>query len=181
MLKFICFNCTSWPHRLVARTTDSHSANQGSIPCGVTNMIESCLNLNKEYPWYPGIRQDYGIVKEDGEAIGKLSITRFSVEKPFVTKWIYLNDLKIPDLKNRGQGFAYRAMLKINELIESEGANGVLKNSIIEKNKHDFYQKLGWNKVPGLAGPWEFLMTQPLSNFLVRDVVDNVIKANFVK
>ncbi len=25
------------PHRLVARTADSHSANQGSIPCGVTD------------------------------------------------------------------------------------------------------------------------------------------------
>lgn len=72
-------------------------------------------------------------------------------------------------------------MLEVNELIESEKANKILKNSIIEIKKKDFYQKLGWGKYDGISGPWEFFMTQPVSVFTTRNVVENVIRKNFVK
>lgn len=144
-------------------------------------MIENILKLDKEYLWSPGVKQDYGIINDIGEVVGMLSITRFTIEKPFETNWMYINNVKIPKLSDRGRGYAYRAMLEVNKLIESEEANGVLKNSILESKKKDFYQKLGWGKHEGISGPWEFFMTKPVSTFYAKNVVENIVRKNFVK
>lgn len=143
-------------------------------------MLESVLKLNQEIPWSPGIKQDYGIMSDTGKVVGRLSVTRFSIEKPFKTNWLYVNNVEIPDIVNRGNGFAYKAMLEVNKLIENEQVNGVLKNSIMDRKRKDYYQNLGWNKIPGVTGPWEFLLNQPLSVFLVRQSVD-LIRENFVR
>ena len=64
-------------------------------------MIENILKLDKEYPWSPGIKQDYGIVNDTGKIVGRLSITCFSVKKPFETNWMYINNVEIPNVENR--------------------------------------------------------------------------------
>ncbi|MFA5024930.1 MAG: hypothetical protein WC503_00280 [Candidatus Shapirobacteria bacterium] len=143
-------------------------------------MIESCLKINKEYPWFPGIRQDFSIVLEDERTVGSLSITRFTITEPFETRWTYLNSIQIPDLENRGQSFASQAMREVNKLIKLEDRNGILKNSIIERNKRDFYRHQGWTKVGGVGTQWEFLLNQPLSVFLMRQTI-SVVKENFVR
>ncbi|HWS48666.1 MAG TPA: hypothetical protein VN174_01270 [Candidatus Methanoperedens sp.] len=144
-------------------------------------MIESVLKLHSEIPWFPGTKQDYGIVSGGGEMVGRLSITRFSIEDPYEMNWIYVNNIEIPELSNRDHGYAYKAMLEVNKQIELEGANGVLKNSIMERRKKDFYEKLGWKKQNGVSGVWEFFLTRPVSVFVVRNVVENVVKRNFVR
>lgn len=144
-------------------------------------MIESILKLNGETPWFPGIRQDFGVKSDIGGIVGKLSITRFTTINPFEIKWIYLNRIEITDEINRNSGYGYRAMLELNKQIELEGANGILKNSIRERDKKDFYKKMGWIKSQGVGGRWEFLLTQEVSTFVLRDVVNNIVRRNFVR
>ncbi len=143
-------------------------------------MIESCLKINKEYQWSPGVRQDFSIVTEEEKVVGGLSITRFTITKPFETKWIYVNSIRIPDLENQGHGFASQAMKEVKEIIDSEKRNGILKNSILERKKREFYYHLGWTKIEGIEKQWEFLLNQPLSTFLLRQTV-SLVKENFVR
>ncbi|GEM_PF-6248635 len=143
--------------------------------------MEKLLNLQKEYLWEPGVRQDYNIVSPiNDECVGQLSITRFALEMPFVSNWSYLNKIEIEESKRR-QGWGFKTMLEINEMLKEEGRNGVLKNSIQNIKMKNFYDQLGWIHIESIPKKWQFIINQSVSTFLLNKVVNEIVKGNFTK
>jgi len=144
-------------------------------------MVENLLKLSREYEWSPGIKQDYEIIGNENNKVGEISIIRFSVLQPVKTHWLYLSKIEINE-NERGKGWGYKTMHQLNRLFEEEKRNGVLKNRTkrIDVSK-DYYQQLGWEKIEGIGGPWEFKIINPISVFTARNVVENIVKNNFTK
>jgi len=106
-------------------------------------MNENLLKLSKEYEWSPGIKQDYEIISDESKKVGEISIVRFSVLQPVQTRWLYLSKIEI-DKSERNKGWGYKTIQQLNNILNEEGRNGILKNSTrrdeVSKN---YYQQLG--------------------------------------
>ena len=144
-------------------------------------MNENLLKLSKEYEWSPGIKQDYEIISDESKKVGEISIVRFSVLQPVQTRWLYLSKIEI-DKSERNKGWGYKTIQQLNNILNEEGRNGILKNSTrrdeVSKN---YYQQLGWKKIEGITGPWEFKIIKPVSLFTAKNIVENIVKNNFTK